>query len=747
MTRLKGIRGTIAIVLMLVILGNIAVPASAVELAKTDPDPASASISEEAAKKIVKAALSLPQDFKFWDSEFINRRGDSMAYPAWHLRGVSEQEMIEFIVDSENGDLLALEVFSYPPVEPSFSPKYTREHAMAAAKAFIQKAIPSTKNLSLIERPWYGLDTRFQTPLFGPAAYAFSFELAYQGIPLAGHLLNIQLNAAGKITKLEYTGTMGKVAARTSTISVDAASKIWADSIRMGLVYERRPDGDDSEFGPGEWKLLYRPYGEAEAIDAVNGNPYSFGFGDEFDPANLEAVVAAEDRFVPTTIDSEDEALRVVSGDLFQQGIDWKAHKLDSEQWSLEFHKEYTYGNARIDARTGRLIEYHVYSIGHGTTVEAVSRITVGKAKDIADRFMNAYVPDFADHYKRKSGDTPSDTPMMEAEQIYQKVHRGIVVWDVNAQVTIDGNGKVIEFTLNDEQVDDKALDALIPTLNADKAKKMLLNAYRMELVYVNDTVVSERGFDFHQTPMKLYYIPEDQQPYSELSGVIDAVKGVREPADPDFNRVRGGPLPSVYKTHPSAKALQLMLDHGVIRLDKSGAMNPNQAVSRVGFWEMLSYGVLFGRTIFVEDEAKFADTAALDAKSRGFLQYAVDRQWLKANPSGKFNPNGKLTREQMAVWLTTVIGYDKVSLQLAKNPIVTNLKDAGKIGNRGSVALMLKLGLMQASGGQFKPRDPVKLAEAAETFKRLAEKQAELDYPIYSTEDSVVTSERAGDF
>ncbi len=746
MTRLQWLRGTIAIVLLFVILGNVAFPAaSAAKLA--DPDPASASVSESAAKKIVKDALSLPQDFNFWDSELINRRGNSSLLPVWHLSGNSEHELAELIVDAVNGDILALEALYDPPGELSFSPKYTRDQAMAAAKAFIQKAIPSIKGLSLIERPRYGSDSRFQTPLFGPATYSFTFELAYQGIPLAGHGLSIQLNAAGKVTKLDYSGTKFKIVARTPVLSVGEADKIWADSIRMGLVYERKWFVDEQEFDLGVWQLLYRPYNAADFIDAANGTPDTSGIGAVFDPASYEAIVAAGHRFVPRAIGSEEEAIRVVSGDFFLQGIDWKARKPeDADQWSLEFNNEEWSGDALVDGSTGRLIRYRMYAKSNERTTERVaSEDTKGKVRAIADRFMNEYVPDFTEDYKRKIGTTPYEEPMKDDEQVYQRVHRGIVVWDAEARVTVDDSGKVIAF--DEERVDEKELDALKSTISADEAKNKMLEAYRMKLVYGRNIYVTDQGADDHLYPMELAYIPEDQQPYSELSGVVDAVTGTRVPADPDYSRARGGPLPSTYKKHPSAKALQLMLDHGVIRLDKDGQMYPDTTVSRIGFWEMLVYGILLGRTMYLEDEENFADTAGLDANYRGYLQFAIERHWLKANPSGKFNPNGALTREQLAVWLTAVIGYDKAAMQLAKDPIVTKLKDAGKIGNLGAVALMLKLGLMQPTGGQFKPKDAVTLAEAAETFKRLAEKQNELDSPFYTTEDSMVTKYWASDF
>ncbi|KHF33357.1 hypothetical protein CM49_04464 [Paenibacillus sp. P1XP2] len=59
------------------------------------------------------------------------------------------------------------------------------------------------------------------------------------------------------------------------------------------------------------------------------------------------------------------------------------------------------------------------------------------------------------------------------------------------------------------------------------------------------------------------------------------------------------------------------------------------------------------------------------------------------------------------------------------------SLSDASAIKDKGAVALMLKLGLMEAPGGKFDPAKPVTRAEAATILVRLAHLQGNVDTPL----------------
>ena len=342
---------------------------------------------------------------------------------------------------------------------------------------------------------------------------------------------------------------------------------------------------------------------------------------------------------------------------------------------------------------------------------------------------MNEHVPRFSSEYQRVVYTDKDDSLSTQVYVRYQRVYKGIPVLGAGIYVVVDGTGEVIGYGSSGYEFENKLVEDLSPRINADRAKQIMVDAYRLKLIYSFDK--NRRSSDAEKRPLALYYVAEAKEPYAGTGRYVDAVQGIRI-KDELSETVRGGPLPAAYQKHPSSKAMQLLYDHGVIEFDDNGKIYPDKAISRLVFWKMIN--VSSTRYTPSSSAAAFSDTP-VGREANNILMFAVQRGWLLANPKGKFNPNTLLTREQMAVWLTSVIGYGKLSFQFSEDPVVTRLKDAGTIKDKGAAALMLKLGLMTAGGGNFNPKAPVTLAEAAETFKRLAEKQNELDHPLYSYE------------
>ncbi len=87
----------------------------------------------------------------------------------------------------------------------------------------------------------------------------------------------------------------------------------------------------------------------------------------------------------------------------------------------------------------------------------------------------------------------------------------------------------------------------------------------------------------------------------------------------------------------------------------------------------------------------------------------------------------------QMAVWLTKITGYEKMSRTLKDDPTVKQLKDARKIKDKGAAAIVLTFDLMKPVNGSFNPGGRVTKAQAAEALLRLAEIQSQLDRPLWA--------------
>ena len=82
-------------------------------------------------------------------------------------------------------------------------------------------------------------------------------------------------------------------------------------------------------------------------------------------------------------------------------------------------------------------------------------------------------------------------------------------------------------------------------------------------------------------------------------------------------------------------------------------------------------------------------------------------------------------------MYLAKITGYEKLSVRLGTTASVSGLKDAKAIVNPGAVELALRLGLMNAKQGNFRPRGKVTIADAATILYRMAQIQGELDRPL----------------
>ncbi|MNO14756.1 hypothetical protein D3C76_44050 [compost metagenome] len=89
------------------------------------------------------------------------------------------------------------------------------------------------------------------------------------------------------------------------------------------------------------------------------------------------------------------------------------------------------------------------------------------------------------------------------------------------------------------------------------------------------------------------------------------------------------------------------------------------------------------------------------------------------------------LTREQLAVLLTSIVKYDRLANFYGKDVLNPQFSDAEKITRPGEVAIAVRLGLLQGQNGKFNPQRPVTKAEAASILMRLVKLQGKTDQAI----------------
>ncbi|MNZ63990.1 hypothetical protein D3C78_821490 [compost metagenome] len=91
----------------------------------------------------------------------------------------------------------------------------------------------------------------------------------------------------------------------------------------------------------------------------------------------------------------------------------------------------------------------------------------------------------------------------------------------------------------------------------------------------------------------------------------------------------------------------------------------------------------------------------------------------------GSFNPEGKVSRDEMAELIVRALGYN--ALAEYEHIFKDSFKDSAQIGNKGQAAIVVGLKIMNLTDGKFLPKKQVTRAEASVAFFRYLQTRAEL--------------------
>ncbi len=716
------------------------------------PDPASVPISKEAAIRLAREALPAVGNKNPDEIALLYRRTENFLPPipawkaAWDMLDKGTIALAE--IDATTGDLLAYETrFLVNPMnEPNsrFPASVARDQAKAAAEAFVRKAVPSVRHFGLKELA-FTPDEAFDYvyPLFGPARYSFRFGLTANGYETINVRIAVVLDTAGSVKAFSFTGDPGQPVAKRAVLKAEEAKRLWENGFRMLPLYRNVAD---SYGGTPDWRLTYVMDRTFWSIDATSG---TLAWSDAYGYSNIaaqryEKILPTDASFVPRSVDLGQavraaETLANFPGDT-EWSSEYETYGGQRRTWDLKGidpgDRESGYYSLTVDAKTGQVLDYADYRNFGFDAEERSSELPAIKSADarkLAERWLAEHIPDFASRYKLA---VPFKSAASELTLEYRMFHRGIPVAGQALFITLNDNGKMTRLMLPPQPPAAKTLDALKPALDAEQAKKRIVRNTKLLPYYVQN-----KGYPFtyetvdpDERRLDLLYLAAPANP-SELYApdTVDAVSGVVVlPYSGELFTV-GGPLPADALAHPSKKALQTLFDRGALLADSKGRLLPDAGLSRGEFLRMMLKGMTFSGVPYIgEEEPFFSD---VDAKHPYYLDigYFVGRKWLTPDPKTALKADEPLTREQMAVWLTRMIGYEKMARTLKNDPAVTRLRDAGKIKDKGAAAVVLKFGLLKPKAGAFKPAERATRAEAAEALLKLAEIQEKLDRPLWS--------------
>lgn len=724
------------------------------------PISAGAGVLDESQAKISKdeAVERLRQLFpELKDAEVVSvDLGNPNQYPPstemiwtiqWNMSIENGSYGFDSAIDAITGDVIT---YYYPlPKEDSYYPaKVSKEEAEKIAKQFISSASPSLKAADKLQLA--PIDGNYPQALFGPVQYAFTYQVQVNGIQAANSQIQVVIDGNGKITEYRGFSTHNDYPSPETTLSAEQAAGKMKQDLKLQLAYLPGSDYYASRTGSSDYRLGYVPVGGIGLIDAKTGK-YLDEQGqpaDSLPSSGFTAITSSAEPFKPHSGEelTKEEALAIVSGITgidapegtlqASAGTDRNGHKT----WSIWLGDPFSgpQGRAEVDAATGQLIEFYTYSYSSGASSDqnAANKpvITEADAKKKAQDLVTKLYPDAAGSLKLI--DRPgavSYSPDTVYMYSFQQFYKDKPIQLSNVQINLDGQGNLTQYYAMTTPADKLGkLDALTAAISGEEALKLYRDTISAELQY---TAVGGNyvGGKLQEPQVKLVYTPIIKD-FESTAVVLNAVTGKLEQQFNFYGETESnGGLPADAKNHWAAKSLQTMFDYGIIKPDADGLIHPDKTVNNGDWINMLQAGFTGGITYVTPEKQRFADIP-VDGKYAQAVEYLVQRGFLKASPEQQLHPEQALTRGELAVWLTKLLKYDKLSEFMASDTDVTKLKDAAQIKNKGAATIALKLGLLTADNGKFNPNAPVTRAQISIVLLRLATLQDKVDSPIMNS-------------
>ncbi|MCM3629387.1 S-layer homology domain-containing protein [Paenibacillus glycanilyticus] len=653
-------------------------------------------------------------------------------------------------IDAITGDIITY--YNPLPKEDSYYPaKISREEAEKIAKQFIPQASPSVKSGDKLQLK--SIENDYPQALFGPVQYSFSYQAQVNGIPATNSQIGVVIDGNGKITSYNGFGTGKEYPSPDASLTSQQAVEKMKKELKLQLAYVPGSDYYLNRTNTSQYRLGYVAVSGIGMIDAKSGK-FLDDQGqaiDAFPQITYSSISSSAAAFKPHTGGelTKEEAIAVVTAVTSKEALEGTPQASTStdrdgrKTWSIwngsplggvQIH-------ATVDANTGELLDFSSYSYpsGEASTNETVTAgkpsITEAEAKTKAQDLVTKLFPNASASLKLidRPG-TVSYSPDTAYMYSFQQFYNGKPIQPSAVQINLDKEGKLTNYYNMSTPADKLGkLDSLTAKITEEEALKLYRDAIRAELQYATIGGNYVEG-ELQQSQVKLVYMPQLTED-DNWGVLVNAVTGKLEQqyVYPGTTEQKGE-LPADAKKHWASKSLQIMFDYGIIKPETDGLIHPDQTVNNGDWVNILLAGFTGGQNYYITPEKpRFADVP-VDSQYASAVEYLVQRGFLKAAPTQKLHPEQTLTRGDLALWLTKLLKYEKLSEFMAKDTDVTALKDAAQIKNKGAVTIAMKLGLLTAEKGKFNPNAPVTKAQISVVLLRLATLQDKVDSPIMNS-------------
>lgn len=732
-------------------------------------------IKRDQAVELARKLAQVPQDYEVSNVTLQTAAAAGSAGAVWSIN-FSKQVKDKYYgnyyigISADTGELTQMSAYiNNVDAPPAYPPEKDLKAAKVVAEAFINSLYPG----KLTETRYNTVaEDNFKTPLMGDVRYNYRYDRVVNDVVFPGNGFSVDVNGSGQVVGFNYQwDKTTQFPDPASVISQEKAESLWKEKSQLTTSYFRPYNKNNTnslfiayQLSPVRLNALTGEVDMGNMPAQVSGGPVA--------TAPLGAAPAKDKQLNQSqAIDTVTARFPLPAGAKLENASYQEYNEMNmlSRFWNIswtlpedEKNKSdamdkimYPGGSrsihAEVDASTGEIKSYsrNEYRPFRATTPKPEDyKVSIDTAKATAVELVKSLLPHmvhqlelrYSDPTKQAAASFWNSNPSYDFS--FNRVIDGIQTGET-VQITVDAtDGSLVNYRNN---LTGYSYPASKPALtDPAEAKVKLLGQYKLQLQYVMDW---EAGYDgsypiekyrlmvaageLPPSPtgnqkVRLAYVPVTQN--TDLAGgyFLDAKTGEwRDNRNGETARSDRAAATDI-AGHWAERALSLMVEYNAIDL-KDGKVNPDQSATRGELIKMLVLSASGGYLPMAYDssrEASFSDVKASSALF-AYVENAVDMNLIDRDPSGEFNPDQLMTRDDMAQLIVRALGYNKLAQQSGMFRL--DVTDADAIQHKGHAAIAVGLGIMSTDGSQFRPADEVTRAQAATAFFRFLEKRGSL--------------------
>ncbi|WP_042170320.1 S-layer homology domain-containing protein [Paenibacillus gorillae] len=742
--------------------GPAAVSGEAVNVDKENAgEPINVAVSKEKATSLARELVNIPKEYTLQGASYSTDLLAGGKRGAWSLDFVKKvngkhKGSIYARISADSGQLL--EFNSYVDdanSKPSYPLKVERSQALEIAKAYINTIAPAYKD-QVQYNPDYGV--QLLPPLTGEVRHSIRYDRIVNGISYVDNYIELEVDSEGHVVRYslvwDSTIEFPKV---DKMLSLQEANAKLSELAKPVLTYIL-PYGAQKNTKPAlsygletmtiqatDGKLLPEMYGsrtEAVSPSPVADKPLG-------EAPKKGASLTEQGAIAKVTAAFKLPAGAKVTSTSYNEYANERTGRTNANwniSWTIASNNQETgSAYATVDSDTGVIVSFNCYLYGDDTK----ATVTLEQAKATAIETVKKQLPWAANELylvePNKDQYSPEKAAAFDAYYFgfVHKVNGATVSYD---RVSVSVDGKTGEVRNFESSLSDYAYPSKAPNLIGDKqATEKWLTYYRTQLTYYLAQQYIWRGQPIPTEKYKVMlaagevqaneveYKTEAQLVYRMVPRLIDeavfldAETGSWRNSDTGEVTQLEKPQATDVNGHWAQRQLELMVAYKALDV-KDGKVRPNAIVTRGELIKMLVLAMNSGhKPMFAAGDtaarASFNDVAT-SSSYYVYVESALQQNLIDIG-DGTFNPEGKVDREEMAELIVRALGYNTLANydQLFR----IEFKDAAKVEKKGQAAIVVGLGIMTLSNGNFAPEKQVSRAEASAAFFRFLQSRADL--------------------